>query len=54
MAAIAFHVFVVRAALALPDGDLNRDGHLDAADALLARGIATEGRSPSAPAAAIR
>ena len=46
--AIVFHVFVVRAALAFPDGDLNRDGRLDAADALLAGGIATQGRSPSA------
>jgi len=46
--AIAFHVFVVRPAVALPDGDLNRDGRLDAADALLAGAVAMGVRSPSA------
>lgn len=45
--ALAFQLFVVRAALGVPDGDLNRDGRLDAADALLAGSIVTGARTAS-------
>lgn len=41
MTALALHVAAVPRALASPDGDLNRDGRLDAADALLASRIAS-------------
>ncbi len=46
--AVVFHVASVAPAFALPDGDLNVDGRLDAADALLAVRIATGELSPTA------
>lgn len=46
--AIAFHLAGVSAARAHPDGDLNGDGRLDAADALLAGRIAGGSRVPTA------
>ncbi|MCC6641997.1 MAG: VCBS repeat-containing protein, partial [Deltaproteobacteria bacterium] len=46
--ALAFHLFAIRPALSLPDGDLNGDGSLDAADVLVAGRIATGERSASA------
>jgi RHS repeat-associated protein len=46
--ALAFHLASVAPAFALPDGDLNADGRLDAADALLAGRIATGDLTPTA------
>lgn len=45
--AIAFHLVSSAPARAFPDGDLNADGRLDAADALLAGLIASGRRSPT-------
>ncbi len=46
--AVAFSCLVLRPALALPDGDVNGDGRLDAADALLAQRIVMQRHAPSA------
>ncbi len=46
--AIAFELAMALPARGLPDGDLNADGRLDAADALLAGRIASGSRSASA------
>lgn len=46
--ATAFSLLVLRPAIALPDGDLNEDGRLDAADALIAERIVLGLHAPSA------